>query len=474
MLAIVTPDGAVKIEGDPEHPANYGRLCSKGSALGETLSLEGRLLQPAIGGNPASWDEALDLVASRFMSAIEEHGPDSVAFYVSGQLLTEDYYVANKLMKGFIGSANIDTNSRLCMSSPVAGHRRAFGADVVPGVYEDLELADLVILVGSNLAWCHPVLFQRLIAAKEKRGTKIVVIDPRGTATADAASLHLPLAPGSDVMLFNGLLAYLAANGAIASGYVQRHTSGLEEALSCARRPPSKRWRLTELPGNDVLAFYELFLRFERTVTVYSQGVNQSTALGTDKVNAIINCHLATGRIGPRRHGAVFGDRAANAMGGREVGGLANHARRAYGPSAMRRIAISCGVIGERPASPREPGSRPLTYSAPWARGQIKALWIMATNPAVSLPEAREVRAALEPAPSWLSPTYRRNRYSRLCGCAAAFAWRGERRRGRSRIRRGGSPASAHSCQLLGMRGRTGGSLRKWPGAWALRRRFPT
>ncbi|MGA9266218.1 MAG: molybdopterin-dependent oxidoreductase, partial [Rhodomicrobium sp.] len=203
VLATANRDGGVAVAGDPRHPANFGRLCSKGSALGETMSLEGRLLKPMIGGRAVSWDEALDLVASRFASAIDESGLDSVAFYVSGQLLTEDYYVANKLMKGFIGSANIDTNSRLCMSSSVAGHKRAFGADVVPGSYEDLELADLVVLVGSNLAWCHPVLFQRLIAAKEKRGTKIVVIDPRATPTAEAASLHLPLAPGSDVALFN-------------------------------------------------------------------------------------------------------------------------------------------------------------------------------------------------------------------------------------------------------------------------------
>ena len=204
-----------RVAGDPRPSGEFRPAVLKGSALGETLSLEDRLLQPMIDGRAASWDEALDLVASRFASAIAEHGPDSVAFYVSGQLLTEDYYVANKLMKGFIGSANIDTNSRLCMASSVAGHKRAFGADAVPGGYEDLELADLVVLVGSNLAWCHPVLFQRLLAAKEKRGTKIVVIDPRATATAEAADLHLPLAPGSDVALFNGLLAHLAANGAV-------------------------------------------------------------------------------------------------------------------------------------------------------------------------------------------------------------------------------------------------------------------
>ena len=166
------------MRGDPDHPANFGRLCSKGSALADVLIDEGRLLYPEIEGKRASWDRALDLVARRFSETIAAHGPDSVAFYVSGQMLTEDYYVANKLMKGFIGSANIDTNSRLCMASAVAGHRRAFGADTVPCSYEDLEEADLVVLVGSNLAWCHPVLFQRLVAAKEKRGTTIVVDRP--------------------------------------------------------------------------------------------------------------------------------------------------------------------------------------------------------------------------------------------------------------------------------------------------------
>src|SRR5580704_14770214 len=178
---VVAADGS--IAGDPDHPANFGRLCSKGAALGETLAPEGRLLHLTGNGREADWDEALDLVAAQFAYTIREHGPDSVALYVSGQFLTEDYYVANKLIKGFIGSANIDTNSRLCMASSVAGHRRGFGSDTVPGAYEDLESADLVVLIGSNLAWCHPVLYQRIEAARVRRGTRIVVIDPRRTAS---------------------------------------------------------------------------------------------------------------------------------------------------------------------------------------------------------------------------------------------------------------------------------------------------
>ena len=199
----------VNIKGDQSHPANAGRLCSKGSALGDTINLEGRLLDPHINGQVVEWDAALSLVANTFLETINKFGPDSVAIYGSGQLLTEDYYVANKLMKGFIGSANMDTNSRLCMSSSVAGHKRAFGSDTVPGCYEDLDLADLIILIGSNTAWCHPVIFQRIRAAKQARpDLKVVVIDPRHTATCDLADLHLPLASGSDAVLFNGLLSF--------------------------------------------------------------------------------------------------------------------------------------------------------------------------------------------------------------------------------------------------------------------------
>src|SRR6204780_624297 len=223
---LATPDGfgGAAISGDGEHPANFGRLCSKGSALGETLGLEDRLLHPMIRcSNGAlervAWTDALDHVAHRFKHIVARDGPDSVAFYLSGQLLTEDYYVANKLMKGFIGSANVDTNSRLCMASSVAGHRRAFGADTVPGVYEDLDEADLLVLVGSNAAWCHPVLYQRIMANKQRRGARIVVIDPRRTATAEGADLFLPIAPGADTALFSGLLAYLADTRALDFAY---------------------------------------------------------------------------------------------------------------------------------------------------------------------------------------------------------------------------------------------------------------
>ncbi len=397
VLADVSAEGAVSVRGDADHPANYGRLCSKGSALAETLSLDDRLLHPEIEGRRAAWDEALDLVASRFGAAVAEHGPDSVAFYVSGQLLTEDYYVANKLMKGFIGSANIDTNSRLCMSSSVAGHVRAFGSDTVPGTYEDLEQADLVVLVGSNLAWCHPVLYQRLMAAREARGTRLVVVDPRRTATAEAADLHLAVAPDGDTALFNGLLRHLACTAADRR-FVADHTAGFVAALAAAEdMSDDETARATGLAPGDLARFYDLFARTERVVTVYSQGVNQSVG-GTDKVNAIINCHLATGRIGRPGMGPFSVTGQPNAMGGREVGGLANQLA-AHLDLADPRHRDLIRRFWKAPRIAERAGLKAVDLFRAVADGRIKALWIMGTNPAVSMPEADRVRAALERCP---------------------------------------------------------------------------
>lgn len=398
VLAKPLADGSAEIKGDPDHPANFGRLCSKGLSLGETLSLEDRLLHPLVHGRQSSWTAALDLVANEFRAAIDEHGPESVALYVSGQILTEDYYVANKLMKGYIGTANIDTNSRLCMASSVAGHKRAFGSDTVPGNYEDLELADLVVLAGSNLAWCHPVLFQRLAAARKKRGTKVIVIDPRATATCEIADLHLALNPGSDVALFNGLLAHLWAAGCVDQAYVGRHTSGFDKAVEVAGDLGLEEIAtICGLKTPDVIDFYELFAANERTVTVYSQGVNQSAA-GTDKVNTIINCHLATGRIGRPGMGPFSVTGQPNAMGGRETGGLANtlagHMELAD-PEHRRIVQDFWGS----PRIAEAPGYKAVDLFDAVADGRIKALWIMATNPVDSLPEADRVRRALESCP---------------------------------------------------------------------------
>lgn len=390
---LISPDGAggATVKGDPEHPANLGRLCSKGTALGETLGLEGRILAPRVAGHETGWDAALDLVADRFQAAIRDHGPDSVAFYLSGQMLTEDYYAANKLIKGYIGTANVDTNSRLCMASSVAGHKRAFGTDTVPGTYEDLDQADLVVLVGSNLAWCHPVLYQRLVTAKKTRGTKVVVVDPRRTATCDLADLHLALTPGSDAALFNAALVALADRGAVDRDYIARHVSGFDEALAAARQ---SRPDMTGLAEGDLATFLDWFTATERVVTIYSQGINQSTS-GTDKVNAVINCHLASGRIGRPGMGPFSVTGQPNAMGGREVGGLANMlACHLDIENAEHRAAVQ--GFWNSPRMPEKPGLKAVEMFEAVARGEIKALCIIHTNPAVSMPDADAVARAIK------------------------------------------------------------------------------
>ena len=394
---LATPDdaGGLTVMGDPDHPANLGRLCSKGSALGETVSLAGRLLHPSVGGVRATWDEALGAVAAGLRETIDRHGPDAVAFYLSGQLLTEDYYVANKLMKGFIGSPHVDTNSRLCMSSSVAGHKRAFGSDTVPGCYEDLDEADLIVLVGSNAAWCHPVLFRRMEANRAGRGARIVVIDPRRSATAEEADLFLPVAAGTDTILFSGLLVHLAESNALDRDYLDRHTAGYPAALARAREiapDTAATARGTGLPEEDVRTFFALFRETERVVTCYSQGVNQS-AQGTDKVGAIINCHLATGRIGRPGMGPFSLTGQPNAMGGREVGGLANMlaAHMGFSPMEVDRVRR----FWNAPRIVEQEGLKAVDLFDAIETGRVKALWVMATNPAVSLPEADRVRNAL-------------------------------------------------------------------------------
>ncbi len=400
---LATPDGhgGAAISGDPEHPANFGRLCSKGSALGETVGLDGRLLHPLIRCDNGSmeqvaWSDALDHVANRFRHIVARDGAGAVAFYLSGQLLTEDYYVANKLMKGFVGSANVDTNSRLCMSSSVAGHKRAFGADTVPGCYEDLDEADLLVLTGSNAAWCHPVLFQRMLANKQKRGARMVVIDPRRTDTAGDADLFLGLKPGTDTALFSGLLVHLADIGALDRDYIEQHTTGFEAAVARARGMAGSTAATalaTGLAEPDVAAFFQMFAETPRVVTLYSQGVNQS-AQGTDKVNAILNCHLATGRIGKPGASPFSLTGQPNAMGGREVGGLSNQlaAHMGFTPPDIDRVRR----FWKAPRIATHEGLKAVQMFEAIARGEIKALWVMGTNPVVSLPDADVVRAAMQ------------------------------------------------------------------------------
>ncbi len=397
-VLVSSDGGGFSVRGDPGHPSNLGRLCSKGAALADTLDLDGRLLSPQIRGRQADWGETLDEVANGFRRVVDEHGPDAVAFYVSGQLLTEDYYVANKLMKGFIGSANIDTNSRLCMSSAVAGYKRAFGADTVPCCYEDLESADLLVLVGSNTAWCHPVIFQRISAARKKRPQmRIVTIDPRRTATADIADMQLSLNPGTDAALFNGLLNHLAETGEVDDDYLTAHVEGHQAALALASQWPIARVaEYCGLQAQAVADFYDLFARRRKVVSLYSQGINQWSS-GTDRVNSIINCHLLCGRLGEPGMGPFSMTGQPNAMGGREVGGLANTLA-----AHMDFDDASCDRVGRFWGSDRvarQPGLKAMEIFAALETGAIKAIWIMGTNPIVSLPDANRARAALQRCP---------------------------------------------------------------------------
>jgi len=390
ISAEVTGTRSVSITGDRDHPANRGKLCSKGMHLGETVGLEGRLLHPMIGGVQASWDEALSELARRMQTTIDEFGPDSVAFYVSGQLLTEDYYVANKLMKGFIGSGNIDTNSRLCMASAVAAHNRAFGEDVVPCTYDDLDEAELILLVGSNTAWCHPVIWQRIEQARERRGTKLVVIDPRRTETAELADLHIALEPDGDIALFNALLAEMDIRGLVD-----------HETLAANADAPEDFWAgLSHESGIDCASFAQLadwVAAHPQMVTLFSQGANQSVC-GTDKGNSIINLHLALGRINAPGMGPFSITGQPNAMGGREVGGLANTLACHLGFSQAERD--DAARFWQAPNICSGPGLKAVDLFRAVHAGKVKFLWVMATNPAVSMPDAGFVREALERCPT--------------------------------------------------------------------------
>ena len=423
IAASVTGTREVAIAGDPLHPANHGKLCSKGTWLGETLGLEGRLLAPMIGARQASWDDALADVAARLRDTIAQHGPESVAFYLSGQLLTEDYYLANKLAKGFIGTPHVDTNSRLCMASAVAAHTRAFGEDVVPCSYADLDEADLILLVGSNTAWCHPVIWQRIEAARARRGTKVVVIDPRRTETAAGADLHIPIAPDGDVALFNALLAEMRKRGLVDEDYLRQHCEvpegfwdtllpsrlrkrlgegvsevaprqGLSNAPphSLPRPLPQAGGETGTIPAPLFTQLADLAAAHPRMVTLFSQGANQS-ASGTDKGNAIINLHLATGRINRAGAGPFSITGQPNAMGGREVGGLATMLACHLGFSPAERADVA--AFWSAPNLVAGPGLKAVEMFRAIHQGRIKFVWIMGTNPAVSMPDAGFVREAL-------------------------------------------------------------------------------
>ena len=395
------------VRGDPAHPANSGRLCSKGVALALTARPElsdTRVLHPELRCHRsgvrarATWDAALDLAADQFASIIARHGPDAVAFYVSGQLLTEDYHVFNKLARAVAGTNNIDTNSRLCMSSATAGYKATLGADAPPCAYEDLDHADVVFIAGSNTAIAHPVLYRRLEAARACRpNMRVVVADPRRTETAREADLHLALLPGTDVALFNGMLHVLLWDGLVDKAFIDAHTEGFDAVKEAVREyTPASAAQICGIAQQDLVQAARWFGEARASLSLYCQGLNQSTS-GTAKNVALINLHLATGQIGRRGAGPLSLTGQPNAMGGREVGGLANllpgH-REVSEPVHREEIAQLWGVD----SLPATPGKTAVDMFAALREGSIKAVWIACTNPAQSLPDQGAVHEALTAA----------------------------------------------------------------------------
>ncbi len=404
-VLIATEDGRITgVRGDPEHPANFGRLCTKGASLDQTVDAASRLLYPerrsrrAQPGQRLDWDAALDEAADRFAGIIRAHGPDAVAFYVSGQLLTEDYYVFNKLAKGLIGTNNIDTNSRLCMSSAVSGYKQTLGADAPPCSYADIAAASVLLIAGANPAVAHPIVFRATEDARANNpDLKIIVVDPRRTETAAIADLHLALRPGTDVALYNGLLNILINEGMIDDDYVAAHTTGFAELRDIVRHyPPAVVADLCGIAVADLLQAARWFGRQGPALSLWCQGLNQSSH-GTHNNAALIHLHLATGQIGKPGAGPFSLTGQPNAMGGREVGGMATLAsghRNLADPDDRAEIAQLWGV----PFVPARPGKSAVDLFRSLKTGEIKAVWIACTNPAQSMPDQAEVRAALAAA----------------------------------------------------------------------------
>ncbi|MEF8706291.1 MAG: molybdopterin-dependent oxidoreductase [Candidatus Accumulibacter sp. UW27] len=396
------------VRGDPDHPANFGRLCTKGATLHLTVTpqaLAQRLLHPQLRREKelprerVSWPVALDHAAQRFAQAIAEHGPDSVAFYLSGQLLTEDYYVFNKLAKGLIGTNNVDTNSRLCMSSAVAGYKLTLGADSPPCAYEDVDHADCLLIAGANTAWTHPVLFRRIEDARAKRpAMKLIVVDPRRTDTAEAADLHLAILPGSDIALYHAMLHVLLWEDLCDLAYIRAHTEGFDALKALVRDyTPALAAELCGLRAEDIVTAARWFGQAPAALSLYCQGLNQSSH-GSDNNVALIHLHLATGKIGQPGCGPFSLTGQPNAMGGREVGGMANllSGHRDLGNAEHRAEVARLWGIPEVPATP---GLTAVELFEAVHAGKIRALWIACTNPAHSLPDLARVHEALARCP---------------------------------------------------------------------------
>jgi len=405
-VVLQTEKGRVTgVRGDPAHPSNRGKLCSKGLNLHNTIHLRDRIRHPLIRDSKESaftsttWDNALGTIADKFDSLLEEYGPESIAFYVSGQLLTEDYYVVNKLSKGFLKVNNIDSNSRLCMSSAVMGYRRAFGVDAPPCSYEDLRHTDCVFIIGSNMAYCHPVVFMQLAEEKEKKGDalKIIVADPRKTSTAGIADIFIPLEPGTDVALLNSMAHVLIEHGLVDHGYINSYTEGFDALKECVESyPPEKVSGICGVPAGLIIESALTFGRSRAAMTFWAMGLNQSSS-GTDKNNALLNLSIMTGNIGKPGAGPFSLTGQANAMGGRETGGLANilpgH-RYMANEKHRREVAGAWGVEELSPAV----GLTAVDIYDEMEKGVVKAVWIICTNPVVSLPNGSKVEKALKKA----------------------------------------------------------------------------
>ena len=396
-------DNIIGVRGDPDHPANFGRLCTKGSTLHLSAKPGGRALSPELRRSrdvlrqKAGWDESLDYVADRFADIIRKHGPDAVAFYISGQLLTEDYYVFNKLVKGLIGSNNVDTNSRLCMSSAVAGYKVTLGADAPPACYEDIDHASCLFIAGSNTAYAHPIIFRRIEDAKARNpDLKIIVVDPRRTDTAQAADLHLAILPGTDVALFNGMLHVMLWEGLLDMAYIHAHTEGFDALKDTVREyTPKMVADICGIREADIITAAKWF-GTGPTLSMYCQGLNQSTS-GTDKNAGLINLHLATGQIGKPGAGPLSLTGQPNAMGGREVGGMAtllSAHRDLANPEHRAEGARLWGID----SVPERPGKSAVEMFDDVRDGSIKAIWIACTNPAQSMPDLNSVQDALNKA----------------------------------------------------------------------------
>ena len=393
------------VRGDPDHPANFGRLCSKGAALARSTLGQARAVVPELRTakdaprRPVSWDDALSAAAARFAETIRAHGPDSVAFYLSGQLLTEDYYVFNKLARALVGTNNVDSNSRLCMSSAVAGYKATLGMDSVPCCYADIEQADLFFICGANPAFAHPIVFRRIEAARAADpAVKLIVVDPRRTDSAAMADLHLQIAPGSDLYLYSAMLHVLLAEKLVDREFIDTHTEGFAAlAASVEAVTPAIAADVCGIDAENIVLAARLFGQARAPLSLWCQGLNQS-AHGSDNSAALIHLHLATGTLGRPGMGPFSLTGQPNAMGGREVGAMANllsgH-RNLKSAEDRAEVAALWGV----PSLPERPGLMAVELFEALRSGRVKALWIACTNPAHSLPDQTRVREALAACP---------------------------------------------------------------------------